>query len=359
MSIIEVEHLHKSYGALDVLRDLSLNVAEGDIYALLGSHGAGKSTLLHVLLGFLRPSSGKLRVLGHSNTSAVRHRIGYVPERVAYHTRFSAREYLRFLGRLNISDGARLRRAVERQLSEVGLNSVADHKLATYSRSMLQRVGIAQALLAEPSLLLLDEPLSLLNAAEQREVLDVLMRLREQGYTMFIASSYTDALATLCDRVGVLANGALTAETNVRNLRGPVGSILIQVDYLKPVLQTQIKSLSSSISCQEQTVVIEDNSQQLQNRVLRALLDDEVTILALEPLAHPLEQFYLRASRSAGQPIQSFDEPVSAANMAQRAPQPFERSGDVAVPDPEHDSLLDSLLLGEGHSERNRTRRDD
>jgi ABC-2 type transport system ATP-binding protein len=299
MYLIEIEHLYKSYGSLSVLCDLSLRIAEGETYGLLGTHGAGKSTLLHVLLGFLKPVSGKARLLGKENLEAARRLVGYIPERQSYHLRYSTREYLSFLGMFSNMTGTILRRRVEEQIKRVGLSGVADRRLSTLPRGMLQRVGIAQALLTNPELLLLDDPLSTLDTTEQRAVADVLLHLRTEGYTMLICSHYTPTLTQLCDRIGVLAEGAIVDEIDTQSLRTASSNIRIHVDQLTPGLRIQLSSISPAIDSQNHTVTLSPNTQQLQNRVLRALLDAGVTILGLESLDHPLEQFYQQAIERA------------------------------------------------------------
>ena len=162
MYAIEIENLYKSYDGLPVLNGLNLRVPQGQVYGLLGPNGSGKSTLIHLLLGFLRPTRGTLRVFGQQDLEQVRGRIGYLPERLRYHLRYSGREYLRYLGQFSDLHGPQLSARVEQELGAVGLLDAADRQLATYSKGMLQRLGIAQALLSDPDILLIDEhpPLS-------------------------------------------------------------------------------------------------------------------------------------------------------------------------------------------------------
>jgi ABC-2 type transport system ATP-binding protein len=337
MNVIEIDHLYKSYGSLSVLHDLSLHVAEGEVYGLVGGHGTGKSTLLHLLLGFLKPSAGGLRVLGATDLDLARQRVGYMPERMHYHLRFTAQEYLRFLGQFSDLPGKWLRRRVDEQLRQVGLEHMADRKLSTFSKGMLQRLGVAQALLADPEVLLLDEPLGALDATDQRDLIDILTDLRTQGHTILVGSHYTDALAQLCDRVGILADGTLVAETHIRALRQPGGSVRIQVDRLAPGMSLHLSRIAPTISCSAQRITIQNNTPELQAHVLRTLLDANIAVLALEPLEHPLEQFYLRT--------------LQQSETAHNPAEPHE-------PD-EHDPLLDSLLLGEADYSQSQAPRDD
>jgi ABC-2 type transport system ATP-binding protein len=338
MYAIEVDRLHKSYGPVDVLQDLSLRVAEGEVYGLLGSHGSGKSTLIHLLLGFLKPSSGAVRVLGYHDLDTARQRLGYMPERLSYHMRYSAREYLRFLGEFSDIYGSDLRTRVKEQLERVGLSNVADRPLSTFSKGMLQRLGIAQALLAEPELLLMDEPFSALDTTDQREVIDLLAEVRAQGHTILICTHYTNTLVHLCDRIGVLSEGMLVAETEVHRLRVPGSSIHIQIDYLSPALRLQFKRISSAVTCGENSITIQPNTQQIQSTILRMLLENNVTILSLEPLEYPLERFYLQA--------------IQAAEQSELVPE-YGTDGYTEYPHAERqsDPLLDALLRGKHNRE--------
>jgi ABC-2 type transport system ATP-binding protein len=359
MYLIDIEHVHKNYGALAVLRGISLQVAEGQVYGVLGPHGVGKSTLLHLLLGFLKPSSGKILLLGTRHLEAARQQIGYVPERGSYHARFSPREYLRFLGRFSDLHGPALRRRVDEQLRLVGLSDVADQSIGGFSRSMTQRLGIAQALLTRPALLLLDDPLLSMSPTEQREIADLLASIRDLGTTMLICSNYTHVLTRLCDRIGILAHGYIMDEMAGQQLRVASSSVQIQVDQLTPALRAQLGALSSGVQCSEHMILLRPNSQQLQSRVLRSLMEAGVTILSLEPLEHPLEQFYLQAIQQQTA-IHALREELQSTRDRQQ-PQQQEHS-DLIVGDderiPREDPLLDTLLLRGMQSDEQRRTRD-
>jgi ABC-2 type transport system ATP-binding protein len=297
--MIELSELYKSYGDLPVLQGVSLSVGAGEAYGLLGPNGAGKSTLIHLMLGFLRPNRGRIRLLGSSDLERTRRRIGYIPERQRYHTRYSAREYLRFLGAFSGLAGADLRDRVDRELATVGLAEVADRGLGTFSKGMLQRLGVAQALLTDPDLLLIDEPTSGLDPAGQREVLELLNQLRVRGHTVLLCTHHLHEVELLCDRVGVLAGGRIAAEAALRELRGAASSVRIQTAGMTGAVRAKIEALGPGITCDAQGVRIGENTPGLQAAVLRALLDGGALILALEPLERPIERLYLQAVRGA------------------------------------------------------------
>jgi ABC-2 type transport system ATP-binding protein len=219
MLAVEAIDVRKRLGTVCVLDSLTLRVEAGEVYGLLGPNGAGKSTLLHVILGLLRPDRGTLRVLGTAPERA-RARVGYLPERPRYHAHFAPLEYLRALGALSDLSGPELEARCRDLLALVGLSDAASRRLGQFSKGMLQRFGIAQALLHAPDLLLVDEPSSGLDPAGQREIVDLLLALRRQGHTIVMCTHHLGEAHQLCDRVGVLSRGRLAAEVVVASAGG-------------------------------------------------------------------------------------------------------------------------------------------
>ncbi|NTV62214.1 MAG: ABC transporter ATP-binding protein [Oscillochloris sp.] len=355
--MIEIEDLSKSYGSLQVLRGLSLRVVSGEVYGLLGPNGAGKSTLLHLMLGFLKPSSGHVSVLGSSQIDLIRSQIGYIPERQRYHTRYTAREYLRFIGEFSGLHGAELRSRVDEELRIVGLEHDGNRMLGTFSKGMLQRLGVAQSLLCDPALLLIDEPTSGLDPGGQREVIDLLADVRERGHTIFLCTHYLHEIEHLCDRVGVLSEGRIVVEARVSDLRAPGSSVLIEVDLINGEMRAILEALGRGISCDARTVRIKQNTPQLQAQVLQRLIQAGVAIIALEPLESPLEQLYTRAVHSPAQlPVPTLIAPLQlpVSTLGTPAVHPglpsLGTSGPAAAPTPsarpagDGDTLLNELL---------------
>lgn len=345
MDAIEIEGLYKSYDGASVLRGLDLRVPQGRVYGLLGPNGSGKSTLIHLLLGFLKPNRGTLRVFGQHDLAQVRGRIGYLPERLRYHLRYTAREYLRYLGQFSDMGGPLLARRIDEELQAVGLADVADRILATYSKGMLQRLGIAQALLASPELLLIDEPTSGLDPGGQREMLTLLSELSRRNHTIFLATHVLDEIDLLCDTVGILYGGKLAAQVDVQSLRTPGRSALLKVASSTPELQAQLTRIAPAVRCNGREILLQPNSPALQAQVLRALLDADIPIISIEPQGRPLEEIYLRVVR--GEPAELAGLPNSSDGLfappghphaiaAERADQPDAR--------PERRSNGDTLL---------------
>ena len=302
MSAIETHNLSKKYGSFEVLQEINLNVAAGEVYGLLGNNGAGKSTLLHLLLGFLRPNGGEVKILGQLPREAIG-QVGYLPERVRYHASFTAREYLHTLGRLSDLQGKALQERTEEVLKEVGLAEAAGRKLGQFSKGMLQRLGIAQALIHQPALLLLDEPSSGLDPAGQQGIVEILNRLKGQGRTILMCSHQLNEVESLCDRVGILYNGQLVGEARLDELlSGTSSGSLITVGHeLSPALSQEILDLSAAISITGRVIRVQ-GSESLQQIVMRQLLAAGLNLTSVKPLVSGLADFYLRTTRTAAVP---------------------------------------------------------
>lgn len=292
---IETADLHKRFGAIQALAGLALRVERGEVYGLLGPNGAGKSTLLHLILGFLRPDRGRIRVFG-GGPSAARSRVGYLPERVRYHTRFTPREYLHALGTFSGLGGKTLRSRRQSLLELVGLSGDADRRMGGFSKGMLQRFGIAQALIHEPELLLIDEPTSGLDPAGQREVIDLLMELRRRGHTILLCTHQIAEVKQICDRVGILSGHRLAAEERIDDLAKAQGvTVVTRGDSLPPQVAAQLLSLEPGVLISGREVQVKDD-EAVQRQVLRILLDAGMTISELRPTGDPIEDLYVRVT---------------------------------------------------------------
>lgn len=299
---ISVANLHKSYGSLHVLRGIELDVLRGEVFGLLGPNGAGKTTLIHTILGLLQPDEGSVRVLGSEDRLAVSGRVGYLPERVRYHGQFTAREYLRALGKLSNLSGTRLLDRIDAVLDLVGLQPAADRRIGTYSKGMLQRIGIAQAVLHEPDLLIVDEPGSGLDPGGQREMVTLLRALSESGHTILLCTHQLTDVARLCDRIGVLINGRLDHRTSMAELHAQGYSTTIHVTDLPLETATELGHLSPHIRTNHISVTLFPSDDRLLAEVLRMLLRDNVPIQSVIPEADALEQFYLNAVNNGTPP---------------------------------------------------------
>ena len=216
---VKATSLTKAYRGRKVLRDVNLDVDEGQCLALLGHNGAGKTTLFKLMLGMIRPTAGSVRVAGAepgtAEYRALQASLGFLPENIAFHDAMTGTEMLRFYARLQ---GVSLA-GVAGSLERVGLGDAAERRIATYSKGMRQRLGLAQALMGEPRLLLLDEPTTGLDPALRRRFFDTVRELRSAGVTLIISTHALREVETLADRVAILNNGRLVAEGTLADLR--------------------------------------------------------------------------------------------------------------------------------------------
>lgn len=220
---IEVHGLRKVYrtrrGPVEALRGLDLEVRSGEIFGYIGVNGAGKSTSIKILLGLIQASAGQAFVFGEpAGTLAARRKVGYLPEVANYHEFMSAEELLRVHARLAGVSGDQIGRRCDAALETVGLGDRRTSRISEFSKGMKQRFGIAQALVADPPLLILDELTSGLDPFAQKELRDILLRLRERNITVFFSSHYMTEVEAVCDRVGIIHRGALRACGSISEL---------------------------------------------------------------------------------------------------------------------------------------------
>jgi ABC-2 type transport system ATP-binding protein len=214
---IETENLTKDYpsGFLHLktkrsLEGLTLQVDSGEVFGFLGPNGAGKSTTIKLLVGLIFPTSGSAQILGNSIRDIEMHRdIGYLPEQPYFYDYLTAAELLDYFARFHDLTGADRRERVERMLKKVGLETAGKIQLRKYSKGMLQRVGLAQAILHDPQVVILDEPLSGLDPIWRREVRDIILELKREGRTVMFSTHVLSDAEMLCDRVGVIVGGKL------------------------------------------------------------------------------------------------------------------------------------------------------
>ena len=226
------------------LRDLNLEVGAGQIYGLLGPNGSGKSTTLKIILGLVTPTRGEARIFGReSDRVSSRESVGFLPESPYFYKFLTGEETLRFYGKLCGLRGAPLKKRVEEMLELVGLTSARKRRLAGYSKGMLQRIGLAQALIQEPALLVLDEPTAGVDPAGAREIRDLILALKSRGITVLLSSHLLGQVQEICDRVGILANGVLVREGPLRELLGVENQTQFAVEGASPQLLDEIEKL--------------------------------------------------------------------------------------------------------------------
>ena len=226
MDAIVVERLTKTYKPVwpwlketTVLSDVSLSVGQGEIFGFLGHNGSGKTTTMKILLGLLRATGGRIELLGAPVTDvAVHSRIGYLQESPYFYDYLTAEEFLCFYGKLAGLSRETVRQRTPELLERVGLTEARDRQLRKFSKGMLQRIGLAQAIIHDPELVILDEPMSGLDPIGRKEVRDLILSLRDQGKTIFFSTHIVSDVEMICDRVGILAKGKLLASGRIQDL---------------------------------------------------------------------------------------------------------------------------------------------
>ena len=226
MDAIVIEKLTKTYKPTwlwqqpaTVLSEVSLSVGRGEIFGFLGPNGAGKTTTMKILLGLMRATSGSVELLGAPASDVNVHRqIGYLPESPYFYDYLTAEEFLVFYGRLAGLNKVELQQRVPLLLTRVGLTDAHTRPLRKFSKGMLQRIGLAQALIHDPELVILDEPMSGLDPVGRKDVRDIILSLRDQGKTVFFSTHIISDVEMICDRVGILAKGKLLAMGRIEDL---------------------------------------------------------------------------------------------------------------------------------------------
>jgi ABC-2 type transport system ATP-binding protein len=289
--MIRVKSLTKSYHSTLALDSLTLEVPDGAVFGLLGPNGAGKTTFLRLVMGFVFPDSGELDLGGLPPAT-----IGFLPERAFYPPRFSIRDQLTTLGRLAGLSGTTLRQEVDKLLRQVQLHEVRQRRLGACSRGMLQRLGLAQALLGNPSLLLLDEPALGLDPAGQKFMREQIAALHQSGTTVILSSHHLDEITRICTHIAVIDRGRMVRAGPLDTILAPRAQVTIVTGPLPADLPAQLVSLAPELAVSERTVVLAGDAVSRKAEVLRLLLDRGVDVRRLSEQQATLEEVYLEAT---------------------------------------------------------------
>lgn len=246
------------------VRDLSLTVEPGMVYGLLGPNGSGKSTTFKILLGLLPPTEGSTAIFGvDSKLVASRASVGFLPENPYFYKYLTGRETLRFFGKICGLTSKYLDARVPELLALVGLEHAADRRLAGYSKGMLQRIGLAQALVQQPRLVVLDEPTAGVDPAGSREIRNLILQLKAQGITVLLCSHLLAQVQEVCDRIGIMHRGVLVKEGPLEELISIRHQREIVVENLPPAALERIQAIAreaggSVVRVQEPQTTLED-----------------------------------------------------------------------------------------------------
>jgi ABC-2 type transport system ATP-binding protein len=304
MAAIEILDLEKSYlvgfwrkRPKVALRPLRLTIEEGEVFGFLGPNGAGKTTTLKLLMGLVFPTAGTARILGMDlDDPRMKSQIGFLPEQPYFYDHLTAKELLNYYGQLSgVATKGRSAR-VEQMLARVGLSDSAGVQLRKFSKGMLQRLGLAQAILHDPKLVFLDEPMSGLDPMGRREVRDLIQQLRHEGKTVFFSTHILSDAEALCDRVGVIHQGELRGVGAVADLTSQTQGKVEIIFYAQRV-PAGLKSLGAEarISGDMVNAVLPEAQQ---DAALEILLRDHHKLISLTPVRSSLEEYYIQKTRT-------------------------------------------------------------
>ena len=291
---IQTQQLRKEYRGRAVVQNLDLTVGRGEVFGFLGPNGAGKSTTVKMLLGLVRPTSGSVRVLGGSpDDSAVRARLGFLPEQFRFQTWMTGQEFLTFHGQLARLSASELHTRIPAVLERVGLGGRGNEALSGYSKGMLQRAGLAGAILARPQLVFLDEPTSALDPVGRVEVREIIQELRGEGVTVFLNSHLLSEVEQVSDRVAFVKAGEVVRAGTMAELLGGALPVRVKVDRLTPELLTALAELGSLDEQTAQQVTVTVSGEEVIPAMASAIFASGVQLYALTPRQHDLEDLFL------------------------------------------------------------------
>lgn len=328
--VIELMGLTKLYGSLKAVDNLSLTINSGEIYGLLGPNGAGKTTTILMMLGLTEPSAGMVTVCGYNATSnpvAVKKKVGYMPDNMGFYDGMSALDNLVYMGRLNgIPESSVRKRAIE-MMDLVGLSQAINKKAATYSRGMKQRLGLAEVLIKQPEVIIMDEPTLGIDPAGVSAFLSLIRQLsHQQNITVLLSSHHLNQVQQVCDRVGIFVEGRLLASdhiTRLSNLLFSRDAHVVKITFddhifnaheyraglmnIDGVTQVNVNENSVEVSCTRNATP----------EFVRYFVDKGMNIMGVYPKEYGLEEIYQRyfennltEKESNGKPVNLFQRPI-------------------------------------------------
>ena len=295
---LRIENLHKSFSTgfipkkKEILKGISLDVAEGEIFGYLGPNGAGKTTTIKCVLGLIFPDAGTVEIFGKPHLAPkAREHVGFLPENPYFYDYLTAREFLAFYADLFLLGKAEKEERIASLLRLVGLEKAAGLQLRKFSRGMLQRVGLAQALINDPSLVILDEPLGGLDPLGRKEIRDIIVRFKREGKTIFLSSHILQDIEMICDRVAIIVGGRIVREGALRDLVSE--KVLFTEVTVSGIAAEAFGGLGESLSVQGDRVLLKVFEEAKVDEVLDLVRDRRGRLVSLSPRTETLEDIFV------------------------------------------------------------------
>ena len=300
-NIVETRNLRKVYGDKVAVADLTLDVRRGEVFGFLGPNGAGKTTSIKMLLGLAAPTGGTACVMGHApGDPRAREKVGFLPEHFRFHDWLDAAEFLRLHGQLYRMPAARLEKRVNELLELVGLEPHRDKKLRSFSKGMLQRIGLAQALLNEPQLVFLDEPTSGLDPVGRRLVRDIIRALKAQGTTVFLNSHLLSEVEITCDRVAFIKHGAVVRLAELQTLVDGETTVELRLGNVTPQLIEGLARWGQAVRQDGQYVHMTVDDEDDLPAIAQWIIEQGGALYAMTPQKLSLEDLFLQVVGTDG-----------------------------------------------------------
>lgn len=303
--VLSVEAIHKTFRLgffrkrVEAVRGVSFEVRQGETFGLLGPNGAGKTTSIKTILRLIHPDSGSIKLFGKSLSLEARARIGYLPENPYVYQYLRAHEFLDLCGRLMGMGRAERRRRAEEMIALVGLEHAVDRPIGRFSKGMMQRIGLAQALLHDPELLILDEPMSGLDPIGRKQVRDIILGQRRAGKTLIFTSHVLSDVEMLCDRIAIVNRGEVVARGTLDELlRREVRRVRIQLTGAHAGLKATLEARGLSLREHDGILHVIIEGDQGVNPLLQELMAAGATVVEVEPERETLEDLFVRKAVS-------------------------------------------------------------
>ncbi len=306
MDAIVTRGLTKEYRQLGLrarrsLDNLNIAIREGEVFGFLGHNGAGKTTTIKILAGLVKPTAGEAELFGESvRTPTTRRHLGYLPEQPYFYEYLTPRETIEFYGRLRGRTAEQRTTDWEYLSRLLDLRDIANQRIKSFSKGMRQRIGFAVALVGNPPLLILDEPMSGLDPAGRRNIRELILRCRDEGKTLFFSSHVLGDVEQICDRVSILAQGRLIREGRIDQLIGREAyAVEIVTRGLDEAGRVCAREMADSHRMVDELDVFTTASKQTGNEIARLVLERGGTLVEFTPLKDSLESYFMRESDAA------------------------------------------------------------